>query len=77
MVTARSLRPPPARAPGRRAVGASSPLQPPAAAQGETAAPGRAETYRSTDGAEPGSGLPADSVMNHTAAPPTTAAAIM
>lgn len=30
----------------------------------------------STAGAEPGSGRPADSVMNHTATPPTTAAAI-
>ncbi|GAA4013560.1 hypothetical protein GCM10022384_67360 [Streptomyces marokkonensis] len=31
----------------------------------------------STDGADPGSGRPADSDMNHTATPPTTAAAIM
>ena len=34
-------------------------------------------SYFSTAGADPGSGLPADSVMNQTAVPPTTAAAIM
>ncbi len=32
---------------------------------------------RSTAGAEPGSGRPADSDMRHTAKPPITAAAIM
>ncbi|GEK00644.1 hypothetical protein TNCT1_29200 [Streptomyces sp. 1-11] len=33
--------------------------------------------YRSTEGAEPGSGRPADSDIRQTAKPPTTAAAIM
>ncbi len=38
--------------------------------------PGR-RPRRYSEGPEPGSGRPADSVMNHTATPPTTAAAIM
>lgn len=49
----------------------------------EAVVPGLARRVRgqrsagSTEGAEPGSGRPADSAMNHTAAPPITAAAIM
>ena len=37
----------------------------------------RPQPYRSTAGADPGRGLPADSVMNQTATPPMIAAAIM
>ncbi|CAL9538380.1 hypothetical protein SUDANB6_04205 [Streptomyces sp. enrichment culture] len=42
-----------------------------------SASPSAGRAQRSTAGAEPGSGRPADSDMNHTATPPTTAAAIM
>lgn len=64
----------------------------PAGPPGRSARPGRVSEIRGTaagcqtfsvgvpassEGAEPGSGRPADSAMRHTANPPITAAAIM